>query len=382
MKRKKLLILSHTEHYKNQNQEIVGWGSTVNEINYLAEYWEEVVHIGCFYDVPAPQSALSYTQNNIRFVPIPPYGGKTLADKFMILFKIPFIIKQVLRNTDGATEVQLRLPTSMGLFLLPLFSFFIKRRFTFWVKYAGNWGQENPPLSYRLQRWWLQKNKARCKVTINGFWKNQPPHCYSFENPCLTQEDIANGTVRTKTKKFEAPFVFVFVGRLEEAKGVTRIIEALKTIPSEKIKAVHFIGDGEDLEKYRKNSFFLKEKVCFHGFLGKEGVHEILKDTHFLLLPSSSEGFPKVIAEAACYGTIPIVSAVGSINHYINEENGFVWKMNSDISFAQLVQKAVNQSSTTLKKRSESVTELAELFTFDNYYKKLNQSILGNSNSQ
>jgi len=380
VKRKKLLILSHTEHYKNQNQEIVGWGSTVNEINYLAHYWEEVVHVGCFYETPAPQSALPYTQNNIRFVPIPPYGGKTLADKFMILFKIPFIIKQVLRNTDGATEVQLRLPTSMGLFLLPLFSLFINRRFTFWVKYAGNWAQENPPLSYRLQRWWLKKNVAKCKVTLNGFWENQPPHCCSFENPCLTPGDIEKGKVIAKSKIFEGPFVFAFVGRLEEAKGVSRLLEALEKIPSEKIKAMHFVGDGGDLEKYKANSSFLKEKVHFHGFLGKEGVHEILATAHFLLLPSSSEGFPKVIAEAACYGAIPVVSAVGSIGHYINEENGFVWTMNSDEAFSGVVQAAIGTQNEALKKRSESVLELTELFTFDHYYKKLNQSILGNSN--
>ncbi|MES2812692.1 MAG: glycosyltransferase family 4 protein [Bacteroidota bacterium] len=382
MKRKKLLIISHTEHYRNHNNEIVGWGSTINEISYLADYWEEIVHIGCYYKNQAPQSALPYTQSNVSFVPIPSYGGKSLVDKFMILVKIPFILKQVVKNLDGVTEVQLRLPTSMGLFLLPLFSFFIKRTFNFWVKYAGNWAQENPPISYQLQRWWLKKNFAQCKVTINGFWMNQPQHCYSFENPCLTHEDIRNGSLIANSKTFEAPFVFTFVGRLEDSKGVTRIIEALEEIPSQKIKAVHFIGDGKDLGKYKLKSSFLKEKVFFHGFLDKINVHEVLAESHFFLLPSASEGFPKVIAEAACCGVLPIVSDAGSISHYVNEENGFVWKINSNETFAQVVQNAINESGAALKKRAETISELAELFTFDHYYKKLNQSILGNNNRQ
>src|SRR5690606_3617927 len=148
-------------------------------------------------------SSLPYTKDNIRFVPIPPYGGKSIADKIQILFKIPKIIRQVVKSQKGASEVQLRLPTSMGLFLLPLFSFFLPRKYTFWVKYAGNWSQKNPPLSYRLQRWWLIHNIARCSVTINGFWKNQPSHCYSFENPCLTQNDIDKGLQISKIKSFE-----------------------------------------------------------------------------------------------------------------------------------------------------------------------------------
>ena len=50
MKRKKLVIISHTEHYVNSDGAIVGWGSTVNEINYLADYWSKVVHVACLYE--------------------------------------------------------------------------------------------------------------------------------------------------------------------------------------------------------------------------------------------------------------------------------------------------------------------------------------------
>jgi hypothetical protein len=32
---KKLVIVSHTHHHFNPNGEILGWGPTVNELNYL-----------------------------------------------------------------------------------------------------------------------------------------------------------------------------------------------------------------------------------------------------------------------------------------------------------------------------------------------------------
>jgi glycosyltransferase involved in cell wall biosynthesis len=379
MKRKKLVVISHTEHYKTENGTVVGWGSTITELNYLADYWEEVIHVGCLYPDAAPQSALPYLKSNIRFVPIPPYGGPTFAAKVAILFKIPTIIRQVIKSQKGATEVQLRLPTSMGLFLLPLFSFFLPRNYTLWVKYAGNWNQVQPPISYRLQRGWLKKNSARCAVTINGFWADQPQHCYSFENPCLTVADIEKGNSVSANKHFKSAFTFAFVGRLENAKGVLRIIEALKSIPNDKIGEVHFVGDGSELENYKERTTFLETKVVFHGFLNKVQTHAVLVKTHFFLLPSDSEGFPKVIAEAACYGAIPVVSDVGSIAHYINTANGFVWEKKGFLSYNEVLLKAVNEESNQLLKQSKNVRAVAKMFTFENYWAKLDNLLSKNN---
>ena len=376
MKRRKLVIISHTEHYQNDQQEIVGWGSTINEVNFLADFWDEVVHVACLYESKAPKSALPYRKSNIRFVSIPPYGGTSIWDKLLIFTKIPIIIHQVVRHVKGASEVQLRLPTSMGVFLLPLFGFLLPRNYTLWVKYAGNWNQENPPLSYRFQRWWLKKNLARCKVTINGSWRNQPSYCLSFENPCLTLEDIEKGRAITQEKYFKGDFVLAFVGRLEDKKGVDKIIEGLTMLPLEKIRKVHFIGDGPKRSIYEQQTSFLKDKVSFHGFLSKNAVHSILGESHFFLLPSESEGFPKAIAEAACYGVLPIVSDVGSISHYINDENGFVWLERGGIDYGKTLQDALFTHAKDLKEKSTQARELAEKFTFVSYLEKLNLLIL------
>ena len=227
-------------------------------------------------------------------------------------------------------------------------------------------------MSYRIQRWWLKKNIAKCKVTINGFWNNQPKNCFSFENPCLSEQDILRGKEIANTKSFHSPFTFCFVGRLNEAKGVSDIIEALKHIPLNKTNKVHFVGDGENSEKYKLLSSFLGDKVNFHGFLESGRVHQLLADSHFFLLPSKSEGFPKVIAEACCYGTIPIVSDVGSLAHYINELNGFLWEINNKkFNYESVMLNALYSNQTELQIKSEEVLKLAELFTFDNYLKKL-----------
>ncbi|NHN26180.1 glycosyltransferase [Flavobacterium jejuense] len=374
MKKKKLVVISHTEHYKSVEGLVIGLGSTVSEINFLADYWVEVVHVACFYESFAPKNSLPYTKSNINFVPIPPYGGKTIKSKFLILTKIPLIIKQVHKAIQGATEVQLRLPTSMGLFLLPLFAFVWSRKFVFWVKYAGNWNQKKGPLSYRLQKWFLVKNYTKCKVTINGFWPDQPSHCYSFENPCLTDEDIEKSKIYTENKNYNRPFVFCFVGRLDESKGMHHIVNALRQIPIHKIEKVHLVGDGIENIKYKKELAFLKDKIFFHGFLSKIEVHAILQKADFFLLPSASEGFPKVIAEAACYGVIPIVSDVGSISHYIDETNGFLCDLNRE-SYSEIIKSVLEISPDMLKEKATRLFPLAKKFTFTNYLHKLNIGI-------
>lgn len=373
-KRKKLVIISHTEHFI-EGGVVRGWGPTINEINYLADYWEEVVHVGCLYDKPSPPSALPYTKNNISFAPIPPYGGKTIKDKILIFFKIPKIIAQVNKHIQGATEVQLRLPTAMGLYLLPFFSFFRKRKFTLWVKYAGAWDLKIAPMTYKLQRFWLKQNWQRSKVTINGFWPDQPKHCISFENPCLEESDLKIGRSIAAQKNFQPPYTLCFVGRLEEAKGVDAILEALKDIPQDRIQEVNLIGGG-DMAKYRKLAASLPHSINFHDFLPKEKVHSYLSKSHFILLPSRSEGFPKVIAEAGCYGVIPIVSNVGSIPHYINERNGFLWDIHGAKRYSELLQEAlVSTQEGKLEKQSLKIREMAKAFSFENYLHQLETSI-------
>ena len=370
-KDKKLVIISHTEHYLNGG-EIVGWGPTIREINFLSNYFGEIVHIATLHSTPAPLSAEGYSNSNIKFVALEPFGGPKIMDKLKILGTMFKTIKQISGYTKNADFVQLRLPTGIGVYLLPYFSWFAKRNFKFWVKYAGNWAEANPPMGYALQRWFLKQNFAHCLVTMNGFWDNQPKHCISFENPCLTENQIEVGKNITQIKSFDTPFNLVFIGRLEDAKGVSRILEGCRGIEHGRISKIDFIGDGENIEKYKEISKELSIPCHFHGGRGNEFVHECLKEAHFLLLPSTaSEGFPKVIAEAACYGVIPIASDVGSIAHYVNAENGYIWKLVEGISFNDIFKTAVGSQIHVLQEKSRRVPEIAEMFSFKSYLNKL-----------
>jgi len=281
----------------------------------------------------------------------------------------------ILKQVRKANVIHTRAPSHPALIAI-LISFFLRKNKIWWNKYAGDWGQLKPSFSYKFQREIL-KLANYSKVTINGFWPNQQKHCFSFENPCLTNEDIEIGKKIAKEKMFLPPFTFAFVGRFDNVKGVSILLDALKKIPMEMIDKVHLIGDGPKTAIYKSEAVELGAKAIFHGQLEKQKLHNLIAESHFFLLPSRAEGFPKVVAEAACYGSIPIVSNVGSISHYINSSNGFVWHSDdSKSSYEEIFLKAVYTDTQENKEKSKNILAVAKLFTFENYKKKLEKSVL------
>ncbi len=129
---KKLVIISHTEHQQAADGSFVGWGPTVNEINYLSNHWVEVVHIACLEKCKAVKgSSVGYSNKNVHFEVIPTFGGKRIWQKLDILWKMPLILWKVQKSIKGASHVQLRVPMGIGIFLIPFFAFRKQSKYIF-----------------------------------------------------------------------------------------------------------------------------------------------------------------------------------------------------------------------------------------------------------
>ena len=368
-----LLIISHTDHYINENGEPCGWTSTVKELDFLAKHFDKITHLAVLHKKSSiPKSVSSYDANNIDFVGIPSYGGRGVMNKLRILFVLPILFVHIFRLLIKVDMFQFRAPTSIGVFVIPYLSLFFWKKG--WYKYAGNWVQKNKPVSYRIQKWMLEKMQRR-PVTINGQWANQKPHCYTFENPCLNQSDLALYREQTLDNSYQLPLEICFVGRLESAKGVDRIVDLLKVSNvNKKIRTIHFVGDGDLREFYQKQLNTVGVDCIFHGFLARNEVFDIYKKCQGFFLPSDSEGFPKVIAEAAAFGCVPFVSDVSSIGQYINDSNGYLWHSQKGEFEDFFMSLDLNLSILKLKKNN--VYKLARKFTFEHYLNQLEKLIL------
>lgn len=370
----KLAIISHTEHYTDAKGNIVGWGPTISEINYLSNHFDTIYHIAFWHSTAAPPSSLPYTGSNVIFVPLPPSGGSSFIKKLTILTNLPKTLKIIHSTLKKVDAFQFRAPTGMGVFVIPWLTKMTKKKG--WFKYAGNWNQQHPPLGYRIQRFLLKKQSRT--VTINGAWANQPSHCLTFENPCLLKEEREEGLRVISNKSYTAPFSLCFVGRLEDPKGVQRIIDALSNLTDKtQLKHIHFIGNGEKFEHYKQQCKTLQLPATFHGFLSRTEVFEVYRKCQFLLLPSTaSEGFPKVIAEGMNYGCIPVISNVSSITQYVTKENGFVVEPTTSSRLLKVLEKAFLSSEMHLNEKAFSGHNTAKNFTFEYYTQRILDEIL------
>lgn len=374
---KKLVVISHTEHQKDVEGNYVGWGPTVNEINYLSQFWEEIIHVACIeVDVQPRGSSIRYSSKKVTFVPIPTFGGKTILKKLDIVFKLPIILRNIRKAIKGASHVQLRLPMGIGIFLLPYFYFRNTKNYLFWIKYANNWESKNVPPGYKFQRWLLKRNWLKCRVTINGFWPNQEKHCISLENPCLNLMDNEIGFKAVSQKNYSEGMEVVFVGRLDEPKGVDFILEFLAS-GNFNPKLFHIVGAGElknDLERE-----LVKRNVAhkFYGTLKQTEIFKIFYVAHAIILPSRSEGFPKVLAEAMNFGCIPITSNVGSICHYINHgETGIVMNELNRLGLGRAWKYFINLTEREKRDMMLRGNTLAKKFTFEEFSKRLFNEVI------
>lgn len=160
-------------------------------------------------------------------------------------------------------------------------------------------------------------------MTVNGRWPGQPDRIHTFENPTLTAAEVDAGARAATTKPPAPPLRVAFVGRVEEAKGASVVIEAVHDLVASGVDVVlDVVGDGPIREQLaqRTRALDLDDRVTFHGWLDRRGVEAVLAGAHVLLLPSrASEGFPKVLAEALAFGAVPVTSRVSGVGRFFDE---------------------------------------------------------------
>jgi glycosyltransferase involved in cell wall biosynthesis len=287
---------------------------------------------------------------------------------------MPYYFIVIIYHILGSNYVHSRAPSSPA-FLAILISFFLRNR-VWWHKYAGNWSQLNAPLFYSFQRWLLKQNSSSA-VTINGNFIDKPKHCLSFENPCINSLESDDGLTVSSSKKFSSPFNFCFVGRIEEEKGVLLFLQSLLLMPSEIVGQVSIVGDGPLLPLVRKIASESSLKVNVFGSLGRDDLNLVYKSSHFLVLPTvASEGFPKVIAEAANYGVVPVVTSFSGISYYcFHNVNSILLEINSlsPIYLANRILEFINNGN--LSETSNAARLMSLKFTFVNFESRLKTEI-------
>jgi len=147
-------------------------------------------------------------------------------------------------------------------------------------------------------------------------------------------------------RKMKYPHRFLFVGRLEPVKGLSVLLEAWKTLGSERGDwELHVIGNGSLRDELTNTS-----GVVIKDFMQPDQLKQEIAQAGCLVLPSLKEPWGVVVHEFAAAGVPMILSdSVGSRSTFmIPGLNGFEFPTMNDRRLSSLLGKIVNLSHLEL----------------------------------
>lgn len=159
-----------------------------------------------------------------------------------------------------------------------------------------------------------------------------------------------------------------FVSRMLKDKGVLELIEAIKILSSQHIKAqFHFWGDIDPLNPssittQELNSWQEDGLIIWHGPTNK--VASVYQKSHLVVLPSYREGLPKTLLEAASCGRAIVTTDVPGCREVVqNEKNGLLVPSKNAVALAKAIQELVTNSLLRRKMGKEGREIIERNFT-------------------
>lgn len=124
-----------------------------------------------------------------------------------------------------------------------------------------------------------------------------------------TNKILINNKNYIKDNKY---YYILFVGRLEEMKGIIELIKTIKTINEPSIKLI-IVGDGPLRNQVIKEKF-----VIYAGRLKNELISRYYNFANLFVLASYYENGPMTIFEAILCETLIVARDVGDINKFVD----------------------------------------------------------------
>ena len=119
----------------------------------------------------------------------------------------------------------------------------------------------------------------------------------------------------------------IYLGRLEEAKGLSEMVESCRVLAGQGFKfKFSCYGTGPDEAEFiRRMNGVMGDNFQFGGVISGADKLHALNSADIFLMPSRFEGLPLSLLEAMAAGCVPIVSNRGSIPTVVEDgRNGFL----------------------------------------------------------
>lgn len=138
--------------------------------------------------------------------------------------------------------------------------------------------------------------------------------------PLATQNDKGHRSFRQQHGNSQEEFVFVYIGRLSEEKGLLYLLEAFsELIKSDVCARLVLIGDGPQRKMLERRvvELDIERQVSLTGF--QKQISPWLASADCFVLPSLTEGTPMALLEAMAAGIPIVATGVGGVPDVITD---------------------------------------------------------------
>lgn len=315
----KFLIITHVEHGKAD--QYFAYAPYVREMNIWTKFADEVTVVAPCSAMKSTMIHSSYNHPNLRFIKISSLNFQNFSNCVKSLLSLPLIFYKIFSEMKNTDHIHLRCPGNIGLLGCIAQIFFPSKQKS--AKYAGNWDPNSKqPISYKVQKWILSNTflTKNMNVLVYGKWPNQSKNIVPFFTASYSEQD----KVDVHPRDFRTTIKFIFVGTLAHGKRPLYAMQIINVLHKRGLNiTIDFYGDGqqrnllEDFISFNK----LENIAILHGNVNEQILRNAYRKSHFLILASKSEGWPKAVAEAMFWGVVPISSAVSCVPQMLDQGN-------------------------------------------------------------
>lgn len=155
------------------------------------------------------------------------------------------------------------------------------------------------------------------------------------------------------------PFTIVCVARLIERKGQHHLLQAFAQLRAGCDRPLHlmFVGTGDAEPQLRElaDSLHVADAVTFKGFLSREQMPPIYRESDVFVLPSQQEGMSIALLEAMASGLPVIVTDTGGTAELVTQgQNGEIIPWSDVPALTRALQNLLNEDNLCRHMGAES----------------------------
>ena len=376
-----LTVVTFKECWRDGNGRWFSSGGFPHQIAALVSLFEQTTVVAV--EVPE-QKGGSPLPAGARLIPLRRPAGEDMRRKISVLCRLPVYLVQIGRQVRNADVVYIPLPGDLSLLGLAV-ALALKKRII--GRYGSSWPETDQTTFMNRVTKLIMRTVAggRRLMLAAGRGGQLPAPRMEWIFSTAISEDEVRMVRPDLDRRPRRPIRVVYAGRISGEKGLDVLLEGVRRWRKQrpelpKMLQVEIVGDGPLRPEFERNVAAADCSEIFR-FAGQQDRSDLLRsllDADVCVLPSRTEGFPKVRLDAMLCGVPVLTTDVGYAREIVGAEGerGWVVPAGDPEALAGALMEIAEQPRDwpALRRRCRFY---AETFTLERWRRQIGESCVG-----